>query len=467
MSARTPRRGVNLGCGVFASKGIDWIYTTYLLCILCRVPPNTVISTDRQARDLEAEIERISHALSSEQTLKSIIDGLPDLAIEGIRRSLTTEKRELSKKLDAYRQAQAGNADSMKELAGTDLGDLLIVARLAQNWKQKDLARKLGLQEQAIQRWEADRYRSINLANYMKVARALSVELSAQFHSSQVSKWLPPPDLNPSEVQKVLKHARAHGWLDGHDSDEEDAKKRLIRYVTEHVGRYGTPSLLRTGINVKNHSEDWVLLSWKAQVTRRAESIIENERLSYRPLDVSWLKELAKLSAKADGPLQAQALLREHGIVLVIERNIPGMEVDGAAFLVENIPVIGLTLRRDALDNFWFTLMHEVAHVILHYRTGLASGFFDDVEHVEVDEFEQEANKFASDLLVPEELWSRSPARIAKVPAPIENLAKQLGIAPAIVYGRIRFERKNYAIFSDKIGRGSVKKLLLPEVSDA
>lgn len=430
------------------------------------MPSPVLISTDRQARDLEAEIERVSQALSSEQTLKSIIDGLPELAIEGIRRSLTTERRELSKKLEAYRQAQDGNAESIKELAGADLGDILIAARLAQNWKQKDLARRLGLQEQAIQRWESDRYRSINLANYMKVARALSVELSAKFHSSEVSKWLPPPELRPAEVQKVLKHARAQGWFDGQDSDEEDAKKRLIRYVTEHVGRHGTPSLLRTGINIKNHSEDWVLLSWKAHVTRRAESIIEKERLSYRPLDVTWLKQLAQLSAKDDGPLQAQALLKEHGIVLIVERNIPGMEVDGAAFLVENIPVIGLTLRRDALDNFWFTLMHEIAHVILHYRTGLASGFFDDVEHVEPDELEQEANKFASDLLVSEEVWSRSPARIAKTSTPIKNLATQLGIAPAIIYGRIRFERKNYTLFSDKIGRSAVRKLFLAEVTN-
>lgn len=429
------------------------------------MPSPSLISTDRQARDLEAEIERVSHALSSEQILKSIIDGLPELAIEGVRRSLTTEKHELTKKLEAYRQAQNGNADLMKEQAGTDLGDLLIVARLAQNWKQKDLARKLGLQEQAIQRWESDRYRNINLANYMKVARALSVELSAQFHFSEVSKWLPSPELKPAEIQKVLKHARAHGWFNGQDTDE-DAKKRLIRHVTEHIGRYGMPSLLRTGINIKDHSEDWVLLSWKAHVTRRAERIIESERLSYRPLEVSWLKQLAKLSAEDDGPLRAQALLKEHGIVLIVERNIPGMEVDGAAFLVESIPVIGLTLRLDALDNFWFTLMHEVAHVILHYRTGLASGFFDDVEHVDPDEFEQEANKFASDLLVPQEVWSRSPARIAKTSTPIENLAAQLGIAPAIIYGRIRFERKNYTIFSDKIGRNSVRKLFLTEVED-
>lgn len=424
---------------------------------------SAIISTDRQARDLELEIEQLSHALSSEQTLKSVIDGLPDLAIEGIRRSLTTEKRELLKKLEAYRRAQDGDAELLKEQAGDDLGDLLIAARLAQNWKQKDLARKLGLQEQAIQRWESERYRSINLANYMKVARALSLNFSGKFLSPDIAKLLPSVDLKPAEAQKVLKHAREHGWLNEPDSDENGIK-RLIRYVSEHVGRYGTPSLLRTGINVRDHSEDWVLLSWKAQVTRRAERIIDAERLNYRPLDLSWLKQLTMLSQSKNGPLEAQQLLKKHGIVLIVERNITGMEVDGAAFLVDSIPVIGLTLRRDAVDNFWFTLLHEVAHVVLHYRTGLASGFFDDVEHVEVDEFEEEANKFASNLLIPEEIWSKSPARIAKNSQPIENLAKQLNIAPAIIYGRIRFERKNYAIFSDKIGRGTVGKLFLPEV---
>ena len=64
------------------------------------------------------------------------------------------------------------------------------------------------------------------------------------------------------------------------------------------------------------------------------------------------------------------------------------MKIDGAAFLVDEIPVIGMTLRLDAVDNFWFTLLHEVAHVILHYRTGLASGFFDDVDNPAIDELE-------------------------------------------------------------------------------
>jgi HTH-type transcriptional regulator/antitoxin HigA len=118
-----------------------------------------------------------------------------------------------------------------------------------------------------------------------------------------------------------------------------------------------------------------------------------------------------------------------------------------------------MTLLRDALDNFWYTLLHEIGHVILHYRTGLAAGFFDDVESASVDEMEAEADKFASNMLIPEQLWHRSPARISRSTAPMEKLASQLGISPAIVFGRIRFERKNFALFSDKIGRGTVRKL--------
>jgi Zn-dependent peptidase ImmA (M78 family) len=60
-----------------------------------------------------------------------------------------------------------------------------------------------------------------------------------------------------------------------------------------------------------------------------------------------------------------------------------------------------MTLLRDAVDNFWFTLLHEIAHVVLHYRTGLSAGFFDDVTSTEVDELEGEANAFAGNLLIP------------------------------------------------------------------
>jgi HTH-type transcriptional regulator/antitoxin HigA len=137
------------------------------------------------------------------------------------------------------------------------------------------------------------------------------------------------------------------------------------------------------------------------------------------------------------------------------------MSVDGAAFLVDDVPVIGMTLRRDSIDNFWFTLLHEVAHIVLHYRTGLLSGFFDDVTLPDIDEFEREADRFAQNLLIPDEIWTRSPARIARKAESIEKFAAMLGIHPAIVFGRIQMERDDYSIFADRIGRGTVRKQLL------
>ncbi|WP_256079336.1 XRE family transcriptional regulator [Massilia sp. YIM B04103] len=422
---------------------------------------NFIISNDRQARETATLIEQIDHALSSEQVLQSIVKGLPREVIDGVRRSLTTEKKELSEVLDAYIKAKNGNFELLKKRAENDPGDFLIAARITNGWSQKELARKLGLREQAIQRYEAERYRSISLSNYLRVARVLSVRLSADFLPSLTRDWLPIFEVTPNEAQKVLKHARANGWLQSNDESDENGINQLIRYVAEHVEMHGTPSLLRTGLNVEDHSEDWSLLSWKAQITRRARTIIDRDKIKYRPLDVSWLVDLVKLSKLDDGPLRAQELLKEHGIVLIVEPHIPGMTVDGAAFLVDQVPIIGMTLLRDSLDNFWFTLLHEVGHVILHYRTGLAAGFFDDSESAQIDELEAEANRFAANMLIPEEFWSRSPARIAKTAAPIDCFAQQLGISSAIVFGRIRLERKNYAIFSDKIGRGKVRKQFL------
>lgn len=419
----------------------------------------SIIANDRQARDTATAIEQISSALSSDQALKSIVEGLPREVIASVRQSLLTEKDELAALLAAYNEAKAGNPAKLHERIGNDPGGLLVVARVVRGWSQKELARRLFIPEQQVQRYEAERYRSISLGNLIRVARTLGVNLTADLPTQSHEQWLPSYEMTQAEAQKVLKHARAEGWLEKEDQSDESGLSQLKRTVAEHVADHGTPSLLRTGLNVKDHSGDWLLLSWKAQVTRNAQSQIKRIKPKYRALDVSWVMELAQLSADEAGPRLAQKLLAEHGIILVIERQIAGMTVDGAAFLVDETPVIGMTLRHDRVDNFWFTLMHELGHVILHYRSGLSAGFFDSTEDFAVDDLERQADDFASNILIPEDLWVRSPARISKSPEPLERLAAQLGIAPAIVFGRVRMERKNYTIFSNKLGAGKVRRL--------
>lgn len=424
--------------------------------------PSGLISNDKQARGAEATIAELDVALSSEQALRSIVAGLPNEVIEGVHRSLKTERRELAEFLRAYKDARAGDFAPLKEQVGNDPGAFLIVARLMRGLSQKDLARKLGLREQAIQRWESERYRSITLANYQKIAQTLGVRWRVEEHAPLAEQWGVSYDVTKDDLTKVVRHARTRGWLTADEHSDEKAIAALVRHIGDHVIRYGTPSLLRTGLRKNDRPDNWSLLAWKAQVTRRAESVISGGLPRYRALDVSWLIDLVHLSQLEDGPLRACDLLREHGIALIIEPQVVGMSLDGASFLVDDVPVVGMTLLRDTLDNFWFTLLHEVAHIILHYRTGLSAGFFDDFNDTDLDGFEEEANRFAQNLLIPEEAWARSPARISKTTDPVERFANQLNIHPAIVFGRIRMERNDYRIFSDHIGRGTVRKQLLP-----
>jgi HTH-type transcriptional regulator / antitoxin HigA len=423
-----------------------------------------MILNEREAREARATAFDIAKLLSSKQAFEPIIAGLPLQVVNGFRKAVKSQKDEIEALVEAYEAAKSGDFQGLKRRAGNNPGLSLVVARIARNLTQKELARKLGLKEQQIQRYEADRYSSISLANFRRIAKMLGVELEIKLSDQFGGGWNVARDVSVTEVRKILKHARSNGWFDEDDQAalaDEESFNYLQRYISNHILKYGSPSLLRTGLNVQDHSEDFLLVAWRARVTRRAEHIIAAQEVVYRPLEIAWLLELVRLSRHLDGPARARDLLLSKGIVLVAEPQIPGMKVDGAAFLIDGVPVIGLTLRRDTVDSFWFTLLHEVGHIILHYRAGLSIGFFDDADAVDVDEIEKEANDFASNMLIPEERWKRSPARIAKSSGVVEKFAEELEINPAILFGRIQKERENYAVFSNLIGRGLVRKHLI------
>ena len=225
--------------------------------------------------------------------------------------------------------------------------------------------------------------------------------------------------------------------------------------------RFGSPGLLRTGLKSLDLKDDALLAAWRARVIQRADVVGAEIRTTFDHLDISWLADLVHLSVLPEGPMRALHLAQEKGIVVIIEPQLKGLRLDGAAFLSGGTPIIGLTLRNDRLDNFWYTLLHELAHVYLHYLTGLAAGFFDEeLEGEKTDDLEIEADQFASSALIPPEAWRLSPARISRSAGPIEGFANQLGIHPAIVFGRVRRERNNYSIFSDRVGFGVVRKQL-------
>lgn len=205
--------------------------------------------------------------------------------------------------------------------------------------------------------------------------------------------------------------------------------------------------------------DPYALAAWSAKVRQ---SCIERKlKNSFRPhtVDLGFMRSIAQISRSDDGPRQAKEALEEVGICLVVEPHLPKTYIDGAAIMVDKRrPIIGLTLRYDRLDNFWFTLMHELAHIALHLRSE-SDRYFDDLDfRGRVSEEEREADEMAGEALVAGAAWKTSAARHVPSPQAVNQLARTLHVHPSIVAGKVRYETGSYRILNQMVGHGEARR---------
>ncbi len=203
------------------------------------------------------------------------------------------------------------------------------------------------------------------------------------------------------------------------------------------------------------------LSAWAVRVLKKAKKIKVSTKYKHGTIDLVFMQELAKLSTKDNDPVLAQDYLRKRGIILVIERHFSKTYLDGATILIDkNNPVIDLTLRYDRLDNFWFTLMHELAHLTRHYNNGFTF-FYDEMEEVktiDIDEKEREADELAEEALLPKAKWEVSPARLISSSMAAKSLANELGVHIAIIAGQIRHRGGKYVYLNKIVIEAKVRK---------
>jgi HTH-type transcriptional regulator/antitoxin HigA len=116
-------------------------------------------------------------------------------------------------------------------------------------------------------------------------------------------------------------------------------------------------------------------------------------------------------------------------------------------------------LRHDRLDNFWFTLCHELAHVALHLDRDCVDAFFDDLTEEGTSQCEKEANEMAREALIPKKVWEKSGLKEYSDTAAVRTFASELRIHPAIPAGRIRFENHDYHLLNELVGNKQVRCL--------
>lgn len=209
-----------------------------------------------------------------------------------------------------------------------------------------------------------------------------------------------------------------------------------------------------------NNTDDLKISVWISTVKDKANLVQAFNTTQYNGIDSATLSTIARLSNNNANIIKLPKILLQHGIILIYEKPLKSLKLDGVVYKNEQgTPVIALSLRYKRLDTFWFTIMHELSHVLLHYDK-LDEELIDDLDEDSTSLIEQEANALAKDTMIPRNIWRSSSARVNKDRDSVIALSNQLNISPAIIAGRIRFETKNYALLSDFVNAINVEELI-------
>lgn len=280
----------------------------------------------------------------------------------------------------------------------------------------------------------------------------------------------------------------AHFWLNlQRRFDEAEARHRELAHSSqwqEWVRNFPVGEMRRLKFSLpEGHSDADSLLNffgvsspdswnsvWKASAvayrqTRkfrtREESIaawVREAELVARDLDVtdfnenrllSSLDELRQLTRKpADSIIDPiQKICADAGVAVVLVPELPNTGISGCVrWLTDKKALVGLTLRYKTDDQLWFTLFHEIGHILLHKNKrsfvvdNAAEDLSDPVIDPEMQKYETEANRFAADTLIPPSALSVFLKKEAFTNDSIHDFAETVGVGPGIIVGRLQHE---------------------------
>lgn len=324
-----------------------------------------------------------------------------------------------------------------------------------QGLKPKDLVPYLGSPSKVSEILNGKRPLTLTMIRRLHEGLGLPAEVLIAEKADRL-----PPEIPVEKFPlKVMYERGWFSWFSGSWNEAwEQADELLRRFFNNNLDLETIPALHRQRVRSGSEEDLFALHAWKTRVIRVATA--KQLKAPYDPTAINekFINNLRALSLHADGPKLALSLLEHYGIAVVIESHLKGTHLDGAALRMAGVPVIGLTLRHDRLDNFWFCLFHELAHVTRHLCSDYADAFFDNLD-AKSSGAEAEADQFALDGLIPPKEWAKLK-KVTKLTAKsIIEEARRLVVHPAVIAGRIRREKHDYSVFSQLVGQGKVRSL--------
>jgi len=301
--------------------------------------------------------------------------------------------------------------------------------------------------------------------------RALSVDMMRALQKGlgiPANVLLNEPEIYNDDEKEVklewskfpIKEMKERGYFD--EQTGNDLKEKIQAFINSITPSSQLYALMRKTYYIRSPRpmNKYALLGWSKRVEEKANKLNINNDYVKGTVTPDFMKGIVKLSIEDNAIFSVIEKLKQNGIALVIEPQLPKTYLDGAVIMDnKKRPIIGLTIKNDRLDGFWFNLMHELAHIYLHFDKEITI-FFDDLDDENPNnQIENEADTLAREILVPTNAWDKSLAKILSTQETAYKLANDLEVHVSIVAGKMRYEKKQYRYLNSLVGHGEIRKL--------
>jgi HTH-type transcriptional regulator / antitoxin HigA len=336
-------------------------------------------------------------------------------------------------------------------------------------WTQRVLAIILNVDESGLNKIVAgkrslDAEMALSLSDVFGVPAERFLELQKSYDLAQ-ARIITKPD--PGRADRALlfgdlpvSEMIKRGWISATDvRNVASVEAELVRFFgvqNTHEIEILPHAAKKTDVNIATTPAQ---LAWLYRVKEIAGEMIAG-RYSPDTIQDAVLKLRPLLSAPEEAR-KAPRILAESGVRFVIVESLPAAKIDGVClWLNDATPVIGMSLRFDRIDNFWFVLRHELEHVIR--RHGRTAAILDTELEGEragigptVSEEERLANEAAAEFCVPRKSMDGFIARKSPFFAErdILGFAKTLQVHPGLVAGQLQHRTGRYDRFRNHLAK--------------
>jgi HTH-type transcriptional regulator/antitoxin HigA len=187
------------------------------------------------------------------------------------------------------------------------------------------------------------------------------------------------------------------------------------------------------------------VLAWEMLARQKVKDVKINNAFT-KNFKIDLLTELNAIFYKNSDTLsKTKKVLGKFGVRFSTLDRPPQTPVDGKTFMIDGEPAICLTLKYKRLDNFAFTLMHELGHVFLHLtKSGKYQEFYSDFRPLDMVKEESEADRFATEALIPQSEWEQFYYNHDFTDVAIKRFARKIKVHPAIIRGRVCHHHNDY-----------------------